>query len=218
MARDAELNQALRSARAEKKRLQRALDVAWSELQAVLARNNPEIERLQEERRGLRADAAEASAAAEDAFAVDDHDEAHEHIERAQLLRADAETLWDECGVLIEENRAARAAHGQARKKYLAAKDRLTDAETAVDDRREALGLSREPRGDRPHTGQSRVKRIRFSKVHRGDQPYDHVDANARIDGRKVREQGLHHQPQSPGYGPNSVDIPVRRTEPEEQP
>jgi len=55
--------------------------------------------------------------------------------------------------------------------------------------------------------------RIRFSGVHTGDQPFPHVDANKRVDGKQVRDKSMHHQPQSPGYGQDSVDVPVRQTQ-----
>lgn len=55
------------------------------------------------------------------------------------------------------------------------------------------------------------ASRIRFSAVHTGDQSYPHTDANKRVDGRKVRDKGLHHQEQSPGYGREAIDIPVRK-------
>jgi hypothetical protein len=53
--------------------------------------------------------------------------------------------------------------------------------------------------------------RIRFSPVHRGGQGEDHVDANKRVDGEKVDDKSGHHQAQSPGYGKEKEDIPVRR-------
>jgi len=43
--------------------------------------------------------------------------------------------------------------------------------------------------------------------------PFPHVDANKRVDGKQVRDKSMHHQPQSPGYGQDSVDVPVRQTQ-----
>jgi hypothetical protein len=57
------------------------------------------------------------------------------------------------------------------------------------------------------------TSRIQFSPVHTGDQPYPHVDANKRVDGKKVRDKDMHHQEQSPGYGPDAVDVPIRHPE-----
>jgi len=48
--------------------------------------------------------------------------------------------------------------------------------------------------------------------VHTGDQDYPHVDANKRVDGKKVGDKSGHHQEQSPGYGREAVDIPVNQS------
>jgi hypothetical protein len=139
---DAELDRLYRimaSARSEKRQLQRELGDAWNDLQATIARNDPEISRLKAERRDLKADAADESAAATRAFDAGERREGFDHVERAKGLRAEADDLWNDCGELIEENKAARETHSQAREAYLAAKERFLDAQVAYEDRREAV-------------------------------------------------------------------------------
>jgi hypothetical protein len=51
-----------------------------------------------------------------------------------------------------------------------------------------------------------------FSPVHRGHQPFDHVDGQRHVDGEydKDGSKEMAHQEVKEGYGKDEVDIPTR--------